>query len=67
MVDVLIEGVATPLAIVGFFAAAYAVTVWRDWVRGNRTTPPRRDGRIPADERRLLGDDWRECLRRAAR
>lgn len=64
MIDVLIEGAATPLAIVGFFAAAFGVTYWRDWVRGVSVAPPRRDGRIPADERRLLGDDWRECVRR---
>lgn len=63
MMSVLIEGAATPLAIVGLFAAAFAITYWRDWIRGISETPPRRDGRIPDDERRLLGDDWRDCIR----
>lgn len=60
MIDLLINGAATPLAIVGFLAAAFAITYWQDWVWGISTAPPRRDGRIPADERRLLGDDWRD-------
>ena len=63
--DALITGAATPLAIAGFFAAAFAVNYWREWVRGTSAAPPRRDGRIPTDERRLLGDDWRECVRRS--
>jgi hypothetical protein len=67
MIDVLIEGAATPLAIAGFFAAAFAVTYWRDWVRGISAAPPRRDGRIPARERELLGDDWRDQVRRPVR
>jgi hypothetical protein len=67
MIDVLIQGAATPLAIFGLLAAAFAVTYVRDWYRPTGQVPPRRDGRIPADERRLLGDDWRDCVRRSAR
>ena len=62
MITTLIEAAATPLAIGGMLAAAFAVTYWRDWVR-RPPELPRRDGRIPTDERRLLGDDWRDCIR----
>lgn len=64
MIDLLIQGAATPLAIAAFFGAAFVLTFWRDWVRGSGIVPPRRDGRIPSRERELLGDDWRDCLRR---
>jgi len=63
MTSLLIEAVATPLAIVFLFGAAYALTYWPQWIR-RPAEPPRRDGRIPTDERNLLGDDWRDCIRR---
>ena len=61
----LVEAAATPRAIGAVFALAWALTAWRDWVRCE--VPPRRDGRIPAEERRLLGDDWRDCVWRRSR
>jgi hypothetical protein len=66
MIPLLIEAVATPLAIVGLFGALYALTYWPDWIR-RRPEPARREGRISSEERRLLGEDWRECLRRPVR
>jgi hypothetical protein len=59
MISLLIEAVATPIAILALFGAAYALTYWPDWIRRSPELP-RRDGRIPADERALLGDDWRD-------
>jgi hypothetical protein len=63
MIDTLIDGAATPLTIVAFIAAAFVATSWRDWLRPARPLD-RADNRIPPEERRLLGDDWRDCVRR---
>lgn len=60
--DALIQGAATPLAIAGIFGAMYAAKFWREWIKP-APVALRRDGRIPARERELLGDDWRDCLR----
>ena len=67
MIEGIIEGAATPLAIGAIFAALYAGTYWRQWIRGPRPEPARRDGRISAREMELLGDDWRDCIRRTGR
>jgi hypothetical protein len=62
MIDVLIDGAGPALGLVAVGLTAFAATFVREWFRSS-PPPPRRGGRIPADERRLLGDDWRECLR----
>ena len=67
MLESVIEGAATPLAIAGIIFGVYVAGSWRTWIRGDHTIEPRRDGRIPAREMELLGDDWRDRVRRPVR
>lgn len=67
--DALIDEFLKALIALGmFFIPLFGLTVIYEWVAQNRPSwlaakpqvPPRPNSRIPAHERALLGDDWRE-------
>lgn len=69
--DELIDGLLRMLfTLLAFFVPLLALTALYEWAVENRpgwfsptpTPPPRRDARIPADEKALLGDDWRDAV-----
>lgn len=62
MMDALIDGAGPGFGLISAIVAIYAIKFFRDWFRPAET-PARSDARIPDDERRLLGDDWRNHLR----
>lgn len=62
MINALVDGIGPGLGLVAAVAALYALKFCRDWFAPSQP-PPRSKARIPENERRLLGDDWRKCLR----